>query len=335
MDDTALIDTFVETFGTFDDLHVSRDQVTGGDIAQLVEPWDESGYATWRPMQGSASADDLALLYRGIAGPLPPLFVQLLRRYRWHQIDIDLMSLLGNLPPPFSGFADVVRSDRLLFAALSRVNCVQFGRGSDVDYDPVCFDLGSRDLDGDCPVVKLDHEEILCNDRLTKVADIAPSFRALVRLAIDRATVEHTIRSFQGEALPRAVARLSELTADERAYVVTAYAREADVLMRHQAIVNARQMNSSLSVPLLLAGLEDTEPTIWPNALDGLRGIGVPQLKELLAAARSLAAGHAETFRSPIAREIYGEAYAERLAAPDAAKAQAIDELIRRLDDSL
>jgi hypothetical protein len=55
-----------------------------------------------------------------------------------------------------------------------------------VVYDPVCFDLRRRSSTGDCPIVKIDHEQILCNWRIKKVGELAPSFRKLVESTIDR-----------------------------------------------------------------------------------------------------------------------------------------------------
>ena len=64
---------------------------------------------------------------------------------------------------------------------------IQFGKGPDLDYDPVSFDLKSRNKNGDYRIVKIDHEEILCNNRITLVAELAPSFEHLVRQTIDQA----------------------------------------------------------------------------------------------------------------------------------------------------
>ena len=64
--------------------------------------------------------------------------------------------------------------------ALSAAGFVQFAKGPDVDYDPVCFDLSRQRDDHDCPIVKFDHEEILQHRRLVQVSELAPSFRGLV-----------------------------------------------------------------------------------------------------------------------------------------------------------
>ena len=62
---------------------------------------------------------------------------------------------------------------------------IQFAKGPDIDYDPVCFDVKRRKKNHDYPVVKIDHEKILCNNRIKVVAELAPSFETLVRQTID------------------------------------------------------------------------------------------------------------------------------------------------------
>jgi len=59
--------------------------------------------------------------------------------------------------------------------------------GADLDYDPVSFNLKSRNKNGDYRILKIDHEEILCNNRIKLVAELVPSFEHLVRQTIDQA----------------------------------------------------------------------------------------------------------------------------------------------------
>jgi len=75
---------------------------------------------------------------------------------------------------------DAVRKDRGLWETLAPQRYFPFGQGGCQSYDPVCFDLRHRLSDGDCPVVGIDHEEILCNYRIKVVFELAPSFRDLV-----------------------------------------------------------------------------------------------------------------------------------------------------------
>jgi hypothetical protein len=94
---------------------------------------------------------------------------------------------VANLPPVPASLEREITSDAVLFRTLSTGEFVQFGRGPD-DYDPVCFDLRDRGADGDCRVVKFDHEDILIRERLTIVSELAPSFRRLVDDVIRRAS---------------------------------------------------------------------------------------------------------------------------------------------------
>jgi hypothetical protein len=73
-------------------------------------------------------------------------------------------------------------------ASLIRNGFIPFGKGPDVDYDPVCFDLTSRKKNADYGIVKIDHEEILCNERIQVVGKLAPSFEELVVPTIERGT---------------------------------------------------------------------------------------------------------------------------------------------------
>jgi len=47
------------------------------------------------------------------------------------------------------------------------------------NYEPVCFDM-SRASETDAPIVQMDHEEILCNDEVVVVREVAPSLAAFI-----------------------------------------------------------------------------------------------------------------------------------------------------------
>jgi hypothetical protein len=186
--DDELLRKFIDTFVVFDELWIHEEFETTGDVTPLLShPWDEEGWSYWRPVAESLSRDVLRELYREVPGPLPPLYERLILSYRWAQADVDRLTLLSNLPPGLMSLASAINRDQGLVEMLIPAGFVKFGRGPDVDYDPVCFDLGHRATDGDCRIVKFDHEEILCNRRLVEVGEVAPSFRRLVELVIDDA----------------------------------------------------------------------------------------------------------------------------------------------------
>jgi hypothetical protein len=77
--------------------------------------------------------------------------------------------------------------DKFLSSFAFKNDYIPFGKGGDIDYDPVCFDLRARKKNREFEIVKLDHEEILCNERIRVVTTLAPSFERLVSQTIDLA----------------------------------------------------------------------------------------------------------------------------------------------------
>lgn len=62
---------------------------------------------------------------------------------------------------------------------------IQFARPLDWNYDPVCFDAGFRAKNREFPIVRIDHEEILCNNRIRVKERLSDSFLALVLEFLD------------------------------------------------------------------------------------------------------------------------------------------------------
>jgi hypothetical protein len=190
MTDAELLDAFVGEIGKGDDLTLFRQYLPDGvnpeEVAPLLtEPWHEDdeqigAWAQWRPVRVQTAPDALKSFYERVPGPLPPLYAQLTLSCHWDEVDLGEFRLLPNLPRPLDGLASAIRADSFMFRVLSSHNLVQFGKGPDVDYDPVCFDLNQRSADGDCAIVKADHEEILIHERLRVVGVLASSFRELV-----------------------------------------------------------------------------------------------------------------------------------------------------------
>jgi hypothetical protein len=162
MDDAALITGFISA------------------IAAVADEYDEYGQPVAAPILIKTPQASLDELYRLIPGRLPRLFERLLLSYRWPKADLETLEVLPNPPGPgLEGFAQQPFKDEHLAAMLLPARLVQFARAGGGRYDPVCFDL--RTAGGtDCPIVRIDHEEILCNFRIGPITVLAPSFRALV-----------------------------------------------------------------------------------------------------------------------------------------------------------
>jgi|SRR6185437_1530910 len=186
--ETSLVDRFVASFEKLDEMTAIENldptawELTTGD----AHP--QFGYKHWRPIRVETSAECLEPIYSKLPAHFPSLFERFVLSYRWAEVDLQLFTLLANpLGPDLSRFLAGMLKDGFLSTYLLRSGYVQFGKGPDMDYDPVCFDIGSRKKNGDCRVVKIDHQEILCNNHLKIVSELAPSFEQLVLQTIDQA----------------------------------------------------------------------------------------------------------------------------------------------------
>lgn len=189
----ALIDQFVGSFEKLDDMTAFPHETIALQFA-TTEP-DEYGWVDWRPKKVQTDPSALEPIYSKIPARFPRLFEQLLLSYRWAEIDLVDYRLLPNpLGSGLEDFFQYISGDPAIWNALIPAGYVQFGKGADMDYDPVCFDISSRRKNGDYKIVKIDHEEILCYDRVKVVGELAPGFEELVVRTIERAS---RFRSFR------------------------------------------------------------------------------------------------------------------------------------------
>jgi hypothetical protein len=121
-------------------------------------------------------------LYALLPAKFPSLYEMLTLSYRWQSSSIrdDGYRLLANpIGKDLSGLTGEIFRDKGLSDELLPNGFIQFAFGPPVDYDPICFQTNCKTAD-DYPVVRVDHEEILCNFRIKVTEKIAPSFREFV-----------------------------------------------------------------------------------------------------------------------------------------------------------
>lgn len=181
-----LIDSFVATFESFDEMIAYNTDPTA--LALIVGEPDQYGYRKWRAKKTPTDLGQLEPIYSSLPARFPPAFEQLVLSYRWTEVDLGRYRLVANPPgPDFSGLFEQISRDDFMWKHLLRAGYIRFGKGPDMDYDPVCFDIKSRRKNGEYKVVKLDHEEILCNERIEIVAELADGFEELMIETINRA----------------------------------------------------------------------------------------------------------------------------------------------------
>ena len=181
-----LIEQFIASFERLGEMRASQEIDAVAWELRIEEP-DEFGSAAWRAAKTTTDPALLEPIYAKLPARFPPLYERLVLSYRWDTVDLDSYRLLANPPGPDLSplFAEITR-DKGLTESLLPAGYIQFGQGPDYDYDPVCFDIKSRTKSKDYRIVKIDHEEILCNYRVKVVAEIAPSFENLVQQTIAR-----------------------------------------------------------------------------------------------------------------------------------------------------
>jgi hypothetical protein len=139
----------------------------------------------WRPLQITTAPSALDGLRAKLPARIPELFEHLLLNYRWAEVDLDFFTLTANpLGNDLSRWFDEASRDRFLWNFHLRSGYIPFGKGHDMDYDRICFETKSRKKGDECRIVKIDHEEVLCNERIKIVREMAPSFRSLVEQTI-------------------------------------------------------------------------------------------------------------------------------------------------------
>jgi hypothetical protein len=178
--DDLLLEQFASTFNILDEMMADEtlDPVAWNLATGAT---DDMGRRRWRPVRIQTDPAALAPVYAVLPAKFPPLYERLLLTYRWADVDLQTLTLMANPPGgDLSAFFQHVSEDDFLWNVLTKAGFLRFGKGPDVDYDPVCFDIRSRNKARDYAVVKIDHEEILCNSRIKILRKLADSFEDLV-----------------------------------------------------------------------------------------------------------------------------------------------------------
>jgi hypothetical protein len=122
--------------------------------------------------------------------PLPPSFKELVTSYRFAEFEADPIMFFANTGDTVHHeLVDAVFRDRIMAKYLLDAGYVQFGREAGGGYDPVCFDTNSMGWDGEYAVVRIDHEDMLTNGKVTVRQKLADSFAEFVQQYLARTRV--------------------------------------------------------------------------------------------------------------------------------------------------
>jgi len=141
--------------------------------------WPESFH--WRVV-ASDGASWLAEVERQLPFPLPPTVRSLISRYLFPSFDAGPLMFfsVGCDADRLREFRWAICGDRHMSPFLLKNGFVQFARPAGGSYDPVCFDFRGSRRNREPSVVRIDHEEILCNERLRILETLAPGLDVLL-----------------------------------------------------------------------------------------------------------------------------------------------------------
>lgn len=153
-------------------------------IDQFVTRVDPSG-SLFKKVEGAPGIEELEAK---LPKRFPVSFRSLLMRYAFPSFDAGGLSFFSNTGTASDEELSVaIFKDRFIAEATLKAGYIQFARPDSQSYDPVCFDSRHPSNNREFPLVRLDHEEILCHERILVSETIADSFYRFVADFVARA----------------------------------------------------------------------------------------------------------------------------------------------------
>lgn len=130
-----------------------------------------------------ALVDEVAGAADTVTTPLqyPRVFREFLVRHSFVAFDLGGVRVYSNVQGEEDGLADLL-ADKILTRELVNAGFLPFGRPATGSYDRVCFDVRTAQDPDDAPIVLMDHEAILSNNRIPKPKWISDGLMELVDL---------------------------------------------------------------------------------------------------------------------------------------------------------
>jgi hypothetical protein len=151
----------------------------------LRDGTQEDDWTSWL-IRGSDNAARIEALEKRLGAPFPPSFREFLSRYSFPAFEFGSLMFFANTGKEvFWELGTKLFADPYLSPFLLKAGYIQIGNPWFYNYDPVCFESKAKAAEG--RIVQIDHEAILCFEKLPIVRGIAPSFVEFMRNVIERA----------------------------------------------------------------------------------------------------------------------------------------------------
>jgi hypothetical protein len=175
MDPNILIDSFVETINS-----TSRESLLQEDVPAFLREGDpdEYGYFNWKVCKTDCRKW-IDPFEQKVAKRLPSSYRSFISRYAFPAFQLGPIFFFGNTGDDFKWeLSKRIFKDEFMSSRLLQSWYLQIGNPHKFNYDPICFDTKKG---MECPIVQIDHEELLCNSRIKVIREIAPSFSKFVQ----------------------------------------------------------------------------------------------------------------------------------------------------------
>jgi hypothetical protein len=173
----TLIDAFVRKIN-----HSPRRRIREEDVPHpLREGGAEFGlYYHWT-IQRFDRINWIAPLEEKLPRPLPPSYKSLVNRYIFPAFEIDSLILLANTGQTlYHEMSMAMVHDAVTSRVLLDKGFAQFALPQSADSDPVCFDLNAANAEGECPIVRINHQDIVVSSKVRVMDKLSPSFTVFV-----------------------------------------------------------------------------------------------------------------------------------------------------------
>jgi hypothetical protein len=118
----------------------------------------------------------------------PVSYSSLITRYAFSAFDAGSINFFANTGEPSHDELTVaIFNDPNIAQVTHTGGFIQFGRPEDGSYDPICFDARRSASNREYPIVRLNHENILCRNQVGSPTSIADSFYRFVSDLVGRA----------------------------------------------------------------------------------------------------------------------------------------------------
>lgn len=179
----SLIDRFVDTINRWHREPGFADEIPPSVRGESVDPPGEQHPAYDWSITPWPSVDWIEEVEERSGLILPPSYRSLVTRYIFPAFEAGPLQLSGNTPEGIElyEFRERVFADPTFVDVLLAAGYIPFANPAGGSYDPICFDTRARKRKAaECPVVWIDHEEVLCYDRIKVLKQVSPSFELFV-----------------------------------------------------------------------------------------------------------------------------------------------------------